>query len=187
MKLTAKAEYGLRCILSLARAELSTKGDPFPPGSGSPSLGVPQIAKSEGLSVEYTGKLIRILRQSGLVKSTIGRRGGYRLARPADRITVEEVLAALDARVYERELCQRYTGDRRSCVHNSDCSIRSLWAGLQHMIDDVLSKVTLRDLLGTEQALAEWIQVHSSEIKLLPARRLEEQSLGLFGVRRKTD
>ena len=61
-----------------------------------------------------------------------------------------------------------YRGNRRFCVHNSDCAIRSLWAGLQHIIDDVLSRVTLRKLVGTEQSMAEWIQDHSAHIEFRP-------------------
>ena len=168
MKLTAQAEYGLRCILSLARARRAAASMPTPQVSERTSLTVGEIAESEGISMEYAGKLIRILRRSGLVESTLGRKGGYCLARPPDQISVCDVLAALGARIYEPALCDRYTGDRTFCVHDSDCAIRSLWAGLQHIIDDVLSKVTLNELVGTEQGMAEWIQDHSAHVEFPP-------------------
>ncbi len=134
---------------------------PTPQISEKTSVTVGKIAESEGISVEYAGKLIRILRRSGLVESTLGRKGGYCLARPPDQISVCDVLIALGARIYEPALCDRYTGDRTFCVHDGDCAIRSLWAGLQHIIDDVLSKVTLNELAGTEQTMAQWIQDHT--------------------------
>ena len=167
MKLTAQVEYGLRCILSLAR-EARAASTPTPQVSEKTSVTVGEIAESEGISVEYAGKLIRILRRSGLVESTLGRKGGYCLARPPDQINLCDVLAALGGRIYDPEVCDRYTGDRRFCVHDSDCAIRSLWAGLQHIIDDVLSKVTLNELVGTEQSMAEWIQDHSAHVEFPP-------------------
>ncbi len=167
MKLTAQVEYGLRCILSLAR-EARAASMRTPQISEKPLLTAGEIAESEGISVEYAAKLIRILRRPGLVESTRGPKGGYYLARPPDQINVCDVLAALGGRIYEPELCDRYTGHRRFCVHDSDCAIRSLWAGLQHIIDDVLSKVTLNELVGTEQTMAEWIQDHSSNVEFPP-------------------
>ena len=68
--------------------------------------------------MEYASKLIRILRRSGLVESTLGRKGGYCLARPPDQISVCDVLAALGSRIYEPALCDRYTGNRTFCVHD---------------------------------------------------------------------
>ena len=68
MKITAQEEYGLRCLLRLARA-----------GDGR-SLTIPEIAADEGLSVPYVAKLLAVLRQAGLIESVRGRSGGYRLA-----------------------------------------------------------------------------------------------------------
>jgi Rrf2 family protein len=151
MKLTAQEEYGLRCILTLARAEL-------PAPAEARSFTTQEIAAQEGLSVQYTGKLIRILGRSGLIESVRGRKGGYRLSRPAEAISVAETLAALGGKIYEPGTCGRYTGDRKFCVHSNDCSIRSLWSGLQIMIDGVLSQTSLRDLVRNEKTMAQHLQ-----------------------------
>ena len=66
----------------------------------------------------------KILRMGGLLESVRGRHGGYRLARPAEKIPVAEVLAVLGGRVFEPAYCSRYTGDRKLCVHSVDCAIR---------------------------------------------------------------
>jgi Rrf2 family protein len=150
MKLTSQEEYGLRLILSLARAALPAAG-------AGGSLTVQDIARREGLSVPYAGKLIRFLGRAGLVESVRGRKGGYRLARPAESISVAEALAALGGKIYEAGTCERYTGDRRFCVHTNDCSIRSLWSGIQLLIDGVLSRTTLRDLIQTEKTMSQVI------------------------------
>ena len=74
MRFTAQEEYGLRCILKLARAANEARGNPaysgkrLPP-AGLPSLTVSDIAQSEGLSEQYAGKLFRILSKSALVES----------------------------------------------------------------------------------------------------------------------
>jgi Rrf2 family protein len=159
MKLTSQEEYGLRCILTLAGEEISRSG-----GEGQPmeakSLTIHEIAAKEGLSAQYAGKLIRILAKAGLVESVRGCKGGFWLTRPGDKISVAEALAALGGKIYEAGTCERYKGDRRFCVHTKNCSLRSLWAGLQAMIDTVLSRTTLRDLLSTEKTMGELIKTH---------------------------
>jgi Rrf2 family protein len=137
------------------------------PGAIGRPLTVAEVAQREGISVQYASKLFRILGKAGLLESARGCKGGYRLARPAAQITVGEILAVLGGVIYEPETCERYPGDRKFCVHTNDCSIRSLWSGLQHIVDQVLSKVTLNELVGNEQTMGQWIQVHAEDIHLL--------------------
>ena len=139
MKFSAQEEYGLRCLLEIGRQ-----------GQGG-SLTIPEIAAAEGLSIPYVAKLVRILRQGGIVKSTRGQSGGYTLSQPPEKIVVGEVLAALGSRLFESEYCEQYPWSLASCTHTVDCSIRSLWSAVQLGVDQVLSRTTLRDLLGSEQ------------------------------------
>lgn len=173
MKFTALEEYGLRCILSLARGEASATDDVgaagvrpvAPPGAREQTVAV--IAQREGISVQYVGKLFRILGKAGLVESVRGRGGGYRLARPAHEISVGEILSVLGGAFYASNTCERYSGDRSSCVHTNDCSIRSLWSSLAHIIDDVLARVMLSELVQDEGPALQMIQVHAEDIGLL--------------------
>ena len=166
MKLTSQEEYGLRCILNLAREEISSSGTTSQTLEAK-SLTIHEIAEKEGLSEQYAGKLIRILGKSGLVESVRGCKGGFWLTRPGDKISVAETLAALGGKIYEAGTCERYKGDRRFCVHTSDCSLRSLWAGLQLMIDCVLSRTTLRDLVSTENTMGELIKTYVQAVEAL--------------------
>ena len=137
------------------------------------SLTVGEVAEREGLSAQYAGKLIRMLGKAGLVESVRGCKGGYRLARPAVRISLAETLAALGSKLYEPEVCERFRGDRSFCVHTTDCSLRSLWSGLQLMIDQVLAKTTLLDLIGSERTMNQWMASNAALLKDLaesPAR-----------------
>jgi Rrf2 family protein len=154
LKLTSQEEYGLRCILSLARLEVGAAKE------GQTTSTLAQIAESEGLSTEYAGKLMGILARAGLLESVRGRNGGYRLARPAAEICVSEALAALGEKLYRpSETCDRFSGEGSFCVHSNTCSIRSLWSGLQLLIDSVLSRTTLQDLVAThERNMGEWMR-----------------------------
>ena len=169
MKFSAQEEYGLRCILSLARGHANIKkltvGEPELPVRNYPT--VSEVAHREGISIQYVRKLFALLAKAGLIEGVRGCKGGYQIARPVDEITVAEILQVLGGRLYESETCNRFPGDRKFCVHSNECSIRSLWSGLQFILDGVLDKLTLKDLTGTERSMGEWIQLHSPEISTL--------------------
>jgi Rrf2 family protein len=144
MKLSSQEEYGLRCLLQIGR-----QGD-----GGSRTIS--ELAQSEGISPPHVAKIMRILRRAALVTSTRGQSGGYSLSRPAGSIVVGEALAALGGRIYEPSFCDRHTGFEELCTHSVDCSIRSVWRMVQGAVDQVLGKLTLQDLLRTEQEMTGW-------------------------------
>jgi Rrf2 family protein len=146
MKFTAQEEYGLRCLLAIARNS-----------AGFATIG--EIAESESLSSAYVAKLMRILRQGGLVDSTRGQNGGYALARAPEKIDMAEVVAALGGRLYSQDFCANHAGTAVTCVHGGDCSIRSLWTVLDHMVDRALRRMTLRDLLCSEPVAAHRVEL----------------------------
>src|SRR5262245_40503664 len=121
MKITAQEEYGLRCLLRLARA-----------GEGH-SLTIPEVAAAEGLSSPYVAKLLSVLRQAGLIESVRGRAGGYRLAGTPAEINLGAVLPVLGEPLYDAEgFCQAHAGTETdgACVHRSGCTLRVLWQTL---------------------------------------------------------
>jgi len=138
MKISAQEEYGLRCLLQLARAEL--KGD---------SLTLSQIARREGISGANAGKLLWILTKAGLVQSQRGIKGGYRLAKPASEIRLNQVIRVLDGERADSH-CKSYTGVLEACVHTGDCGIRPVIVELHQIVDNALSEITLSQLLGSE-------------------------------------
>ena len=85
MKISAKAEYACLAILALAR----------PRTNGAP-LRIREIAEAHGIPERYLVQILLQLKGAGLVHSTRGAAGGYRLARPADMISLGEVLGAID-------------------------------------------------------------------------------------------
>jgi Rrf2 family protein len=141
MKLSSQEEYGLRCLLRVGRE--GTTG----------STSISELSRAEGISEPNVAKMMRILREAGFVNSTRGQAGGYALSRPADEINVGQVLAALGGRLYEPSFCDTHAGVERLCTHMPDCSIRSVWRMLQTAVDQVLGRITLKDLLGSEREM----------------------------------
>lgn len=141
MKFSTQEEYGLRCLLRIGKAE--------PKG-----LTIPEISEMEGLSTAHVGKLLRILRIGEFIESERGQNGGYKLARKADKILISEVLAVLGGRLFEASFCQDHSGAASICTNSIDCSVRSLWSNIQTMLDNVLSKITLKDMLGSEETVS---------------------------------
>jgi Rrf2 family protein len=158
MKLSSQEEYGLRCLLQVARQA--------PLGS----MTIPEIARTEGLSIPHVAKLMRLLRRGRFVTSVRGQAGGYKLARTPDHINVGEVLAWLGGRLFEPSFCAIHSGMAKLCTHTVDCSIRSLWQSMQLVVDQVLGKVTLSDLLGGERQVSSWITNQTQVLPVLPGR-----------------
>jgi Rrf2 family protein len=138
MKFSSQEEYGLRCLLQLAR-----KG----PGA---SMTIAEIAEAEGLSQAYVAKLLRILRLSDFVESVRGQEGGYTLAKTPASMVLSDVLAALGGRFYKPGFCDNFSGTGDTCTHTFSCSIRPLWHRVQTAIDGVLERTTLEDLVDGE-------------------------------------
>jgi Rrf2 family protein len=167
VKLTSQEEYGLRCLLQIAR------------GGEACDLTIPVLSSLEGISRSYVAKLLRILRRGGYVKSARGQVGGYTLARPASEINVGEVLALLGGRLFDPDFCDRHVGLESVCANSDDCSIRSLWRGVQIVVDHLLSRTTLADLLRNEQETASWVshlvklsgvEIKSLEVSVSPSK-----------------
>jgi Rrf2 family protein len=144
MKVTAQEEYGLRCILQLARHY------------GEEPMVSRTIADQEGLSVDYVTKLLMGLRRADLVQSVRGTRGGFVLTRAPRTISVGAVMRALSAEEGlvltspQSHLCDHFSGQLESCIHLGGCGIRPVWIILSQYISGMLDQISLMDLLQDE-------------------------------------
>jgi Rrf2 family protein len=148
MKISAQEEYGLRCLLRVAR-------------STGESLTLPEIASAEGLSVPYVAKLMAVMRQAGLVESVRGRAGGYKLARTPEDIGLGSLLLTLGEPLFdETDYCQKHAGIAPNgiCVNKSSCSLKTLWHTLESWVRGTLDRITLADLIRHEGRLAEFLR-----------------------------
>ena len=140
MRITTWAEYGLICALHLAKR------------AGEGPITGREIAAGERLPADYVEQILLRLRRAGLVSSTRGARGGYSLAKPAEEISVREVIAASELGTFDLHCITHPVAEER-CAESQSCSIRPVWMMLQRKIDDVLDSVHLGDLLVDERTV----------------------------------
>ena len=171
MKFSSTEEYGLRCMLQMAKK--GHKG----------MTNIVELAQKEGLTTAYVAKIMGALRKGGLVQSIRGQSGGYQLAKPPQEINVNDVLETLGGKFFtEEEYCATPSGEHLSCIHSMDCAVRSLLTGLSLTITNYLKKCKLSDLVASEPEMEKWlnqanpetlIPLHSGKKQAAPAKGQE--------------
>lgn len=140
MRMTPQEEYGLRCLLVVAREGRGSSTEP---------VSIERISKAEGLGYEHAAKIMRALRRGGLVESTRGAKGGFHLTRSADTITVWDALVVLDTPLVGHSFCASFKGQLDECAHASEhCTLMGLWSWVGDALQNGLQAVTLADLLA---------------------------------------
>jgi Rrf2 family cysteine metabolism transcriptional repressor len=139
MLFSTKAEYGVRLMVELGRQ----------PGSAPISLSA--VAEAERLPLSYMEHLVAKLRKAGLVTSTRGAHGGYRLAKPAEEITMDAVVEALEGQIAPMECFHEAPEGKVLCSHESDgdgaCATKLLWTRVQGGVSKALAGTTLAELV----------------------------------------
>ncbi len=139
MKLSTRSRYGVRMM-----SDLADHYDLVP-------IFLKDIAKREDVSEKYLSLIVISLRSAGLINSTRGAHGGYKLARRPEEITVKDILEAL-----EGDICLvDCVSNPESCSRVSICPTRDIWGILGRKIGETLSSVTLADLASTRRKKAE--------------------------------
>jgi Rrf2 family protein len=129
MKISARARYGVRLMLVLAR------------NYGKGPIYLKDIAKEEEISEKYLGQIIIPLRGAGLVLSSRGSRGGYMLAREPSEINLRQIVDIL-----EGDCLVRCIKDPSACSRVSTCASRDIWVLLGGKISETLGSVSLAEL-----------------------------------------
>ena len=132
MNITTKGRYALRVMLDLAQHA----------DAGFVSLKV--TAERQNVSLKYLEMIISHLKKAGLVESTRGKEGGYRLTRAPDQYTVLEILSSIEDNLAPVSCIQ--AGEIR-CDHAEACRTIPMWKELDEITNRYLSSVTLEDLL----------------------------------------
>ncbi len=129
MNFSKKAEYALRAVVAMSR---STPGTVF---------SIQSLSTEENIPLKFLEQILLILRKGGLLHSKRGAGGGYQLARPANRITLGEVLELVDGPL-----------DILPGSKSASAGINSIFAQLQADLRGWLTGVTVADVLQREQA-----------------------------------
>ncbi|MDI9596222.1 MAG: RrF2 family transcriptional regulator [Atribacterota bacterium] len=133
MRLSTRSRYGTRLMLELA----------FNYNKGNTSL--KDIAKKEGISEKYLGQLVIPLKSRGLIISSRGANGGYRLAKNPSLITIKEIVQALEGSVNLVEC----VNNPSVCKRTSNCPVRNVWEMIDEQISKTLSSISLEDLVSS--------------------------------------
>src|SRR4051812_43897165 len=139
MMFSTKAEYGIRILV-----ELASRSDDSP-------VPLAEIAETNGLPLAYLEHLVARLRKAGLVESRRGARGGYLLARPAEEITMAEVVQALEGDIAPIECITADPDGQVVCSRETDpehaCPTKLLWTRVRFAIVRTLQDTTLSELV----------------------------------------
>ncbi len=129
MRISAKADYAMRAALELAAADTAP-------------LKRDEIAQAQAIPVKFLETILGELKHAGIVSSQRGADGGYWLAKPADDVTVADVMRVVEGRLASvRETSPEdleYTGSAEP--------LRDVWVALRANMRDVLERVTLADI-----------------------------------------
>ena len=147
MKLSTRARYGLKALIDLGV------------NSGNDTVSLQSIAQRQQISVSYLEQLMAMLKKAGLVKSSRGAYGGYQLGKPANEISVGDVLRVLEGSL-DAASCPGIENDG-SC-HGSDvCVAKIVW---QRINDSITNAV---DTLMLDQLIEESRRVHEEKMESL--------------------
>jgi Rrf2 family protein len=125
----AKVDYGMRALLELAQAEGPATGE--------------ALATAQGLPAKFLAAILNDLRRAGIVHSQRGMEGGYRLGRTPDKITVADVMRALDGPLAEvRGLRPEMTE-----YHGAAAHLQDVWVATRASLRSVLERLTLEDVV----------------------------------------
>lgn len=107
---------------------------------------ISDISKKEGISVQYLEQLLNKLRHEGLIESVRGPKGGYTLSRNADKITVADIVKALEGEICLSHCVSSAKSPGANCKKTRSCVPKLVWLKLSNAINDCLESMTLEDL-----------------------------------------
>jgi Rrf2 family cysteine metabolism transcriptional repressor len=130
VRISSRCEYGLRAMIYLAR----TAGDDPTP--------LTEIARREDMPTAFLERILARLREGGLVASTRGASGGYRLSRPAGAISVADIVTAIEGPLS----LVGCLPDEGGCARAGSCASQAVWRRLDDAISRALSDISLDEL-----------------------------------------
>lgn len=136
MKIGNRTEYGVRALVLLAERQ------------GEGPLSRTRIAEIDGIPESFLEQILAQLRRAGLIESVRGANGGFRLARPASEIAMDEVIAVLEGSLSPIGCVSRDPNDAYAdCGRIDRCQTRKVWVKMTESIAAALRQLTLEELI----------------------------------------
>jgi Rrf2 family protein len=126
MQITKQADYALRAVLYLARMDDNSKAS------------TKDIAETQKIPPSFLAKIVSQLSIAGLIQTARGARGGVALARPPEKVSILDVIEAIDGPM----LLNECTSNSHICPFGSDCSLHKTWCETRQLVHDKLSTAT---------------------------------------------
>jgi Rrf2 family protein len=133
MKLSRKGEYALRALICLGLGE----------AFGRKRLQVAEIAASDNIPEKFLEQIMNELRDGGFVEGQRGRNGGYRLSRPAEQISLGQIIRHIEGPLAPVACASHTAYERCSCPDEANCGLRMLMLDVRNAISDILDRHTL--------------------------------------------
>ena len=137
MRISTRGRYALRFMVDLAQS--CTSGDK--------NVALKDISARQDISVKYLEQIVSRLCKTGLVISSRGPQGGYRLAKPAEQYTVGSILRAIEGSMAPVACLADV---QNQCERRDACSTLRFWTGLDEVINRYVDSVTLADLISQD-------------------------------------
>lgn len=135
MRLTTKSRYGTRLILDLG---VYGAEKPVPLGD---------VSKRQNISLKYLEQLTVKLKKAGLIKSLRGASGGHMLAKPADKISIGQIVRTLEGQTQITDCAEDQKNTCGVCNKAGDCLSRWVWVEASNAMFDCLDNITVAQLL----------------------------------------
>ena len=140
MKISTKGRYGLKAVLDIAMHDEASS--------------VSSISARQCISENYLERLIAMLKKAGIVNSLRGAQGGYVLARPAQEISVGEVLRALEGDLNPVD-CAEIDGSGDFCEGADTCITKFVWKRISDSINQAVNNLMISELARDGRHLIE--------------------------------
>jgi Rrf2 family protein len=138
MKLSKRGEYGLRAMIDLADWM-----------SESEVIQIKDIAAREQIPVKFLEQILLTLKNAGLLQSKMGTGGGYHLARPADEITLGQIIRILDGPLAPIRCVSKMAYEPCGCPDEQTCGLRIAMLDVRNAIAGILDNTTLADVTSS--------------------------------------
>lgn len=132
MKISAKSEYGIRAVLDIAIE------------AGKGPVQVREIAQRQSIPKRFLEQILAGLKRASILESFRGAQGRYQLGRPAEKITLADLIQAIEGPIILMECTSVETSSR--CRQSSSCVVKEVWSNVQSVLVETLSSITVEEM-----------------------------------------